>query len=76
LVNMMNWISIEDDIPPDGLVVMCCDVINEFISLGIYVESDECFHMMHVKQMESDSQVTHWMYLPELPEFGTFWSTL
>lgn len=63
-----DWIPLEEDIPPDRLVVLCCDAYNEFISLGLYIESSDCFQMMNVRNMEIDSQVTHWMFLPDLPE--------
>lgn len=65
---MMNWISIIDDLPNDNNLVLCCDVYNDFITFGIYIENENCFELIRVDGVEVDSEITHWMPLPELPK--------
>ena len=65
---MNDWISIEDqELPPVGEVVLVCDEYNSFVSLGRATEDGE-FELMWVSEIEVDSNVTHWMPLPKLPE--------
>ncbi len=64
----MNWISIEDELPPNNKTVLCCDVHTyNLVTLGKYIEDDDCFELMSTEFIEIDSQPTHWMHLPEPP---------
>lgn len=71
----MEWISIEDEFPPEGETVLCADIYNSFVSFGKLImvahpHGDDTyeFELMYNSSMDMDSQVTHWMPLPELPK--------
>ena len=69
---MSEWISVEKDLPYLNEIVLVCDELNEFISLGRLVQSTEDenlgdFEMIWIDKMECDSVPTHWMPLPSLP---------
>lgn len=61
------WISIEDELPPNGKIVLCCDMYNTFVSLGRYWEHEGIFDLLSLDSIEIDTAATHWMWLPTLP---------
>ena len=69
----MKWISMEDEWPENGKVVLCADELNSFVSLGQYRDDDDedYFNLMWIADVEGDTVITHWMPLPPAPERGT-----
>lgn len=65
----MEWISVQDHLPPIGEVILCCDMLNEFVSLGRMTLEDNgefgCFELMWIDEVQLDAHVTHWMLRPE-----------
>ena len=64
----MEWIVAEELIPLGNPIVLVCDRLNDFVTLGRYVEEENTFVVMNLDNIEIDSVITHWMPLPELPE--------
>ena len=67
----MEWVKIEDDLPDNEDIVLVCDKLNEFVSLGRYLEEEDGiyqFELMHIDRVEIDSFITHWMPLPNPPK--------
>lgn len=64
----MQWIDLEYIVPTDDRIILCCDVYNNFISMGRYLEDEEEFLLMNIENVEIDTQITHWMPLPPKPE--------
>ena len=66
---MNNWINVEEYLPQAGELVLCADILNNFISLGKLIDNDDeyCFQLMNIENVEIDSVITHWMELPSLP---------
>lgn len=64
----MNWIKTEDELPDDYQLVICCDIYNEFITFGRYIEKENIFILMNMENVEIDSFPTHWMPTPDLPK--------
>jgi regulator of RNase E activity RraB len=66
---MNNWINVEEYLPEAGELVLCADILNNFISLGKLIDNDDeyCFQLMNIENVEIDSVITHWMELPERP---------
>jgi hypothetical protein len=68
----MEWISVEDELPRIGEIVLVCDVFNDFVTLGrLNVDPEDhdnaLIYTMHIDHVENDSVVTHWMPLPATP---------
>lgn len=59
---MTEWISSYTP-PDDSRLVLCYDEFNTFISLGRYIEEEDCFELMSVMEIEPDTEVTHWMQI-------------
>lgn len=66
---MTEWISVEEELPYPNEVVLVCDQLNAFVSLGKLKEEgqDFSFKLMYIEAMEIDSFVTHWMNFPPPP---------
>lgn len=64
----MEWINMQDEKPPNEITVLCCDIYNYFTSIGMYIESEDEFILMYVEKIQEDTQITHWMPLPEPPK--------
>ena len=66
---MGEWIHVEDKLPNPEEIVLVCDELNNFVSLGRLKDlgDDYCFHVMHIDRIEIDSETTHWMPLPKSP---------
>lgn len=64
----MNWISFNDETPPDNTRILVCDWISGFISFAKYFHEIDRFELMNIEHIEYDSDLTHWMPLPALPE--------
>lgn len=64
----MEWIETAEYVPEDDRIVLVCDAISGFISLARFNEAEHEFTMMHMHEIEQDSQCTHWMCLPEIPK--------
>lgn len=68
---MNEWISLNEWTPYPGQIVLVCDVLNIFVTLGKVIETENEkieFDLMHIDNVEIDSQITHWMPLPKPPE--------
>lgn len=65
----MEWIDVEygDKMPEMLEVVLGCDVYSEIISLARHLGGG-FFELMDIDGIESDTCITHWMPLPELPK--------
>ncbi len=63
-----DWISLEHQLPENNQVVLCCDILNKFVSLGRYLKKEDEFELMFIDKIEIDSVTTHWMPLPEIPK--------
>ena len=62
-----KWISLQEYVPENNRIVLCCDIYENLISIGRYFEEKDEFYMMSIEGIQVDSTVTHWMNLPELP---------
>lgn len=65
---MSKWISFDDYIPEDDRRILVCDNLSGFVSFGKYFEEENRFELMNIEKIEYDSQLTHWMPLPDVPE--------
>jgi uncharacterized protein DUF551 len=63
----MDWIDMDEEYPPVGQIVLCCDAISECVSLGRLTEN-ETFDFLSVEPLEADVEATHWMELPKIPD--------
>jgi len=63
-----TWNSFEDTGSPLGEIVLCCDYVSGFVSLGIQKDM-EFFDIMHLEKIEHDVIATHWMPLPKPPKY-------
>lgn len=66
----MEWINLEQQLPPMNEPVLVCDELNEFVSMGKMIENievtgDVIFEMMYIEHVDADSIITHWMPLPK-----------
>jgi hypothetical protein len=66
----MEWISMNDDLPPLNEIVLCCDAYEGKVTLGKLTEEEgeEQFTMNQMESFGIDSISTHWMSIPTLPE--------
>ena len=64
----MEWIVAEELIPLGNPIILVCDCLNSFVSLGRYMEEDNTFELMNMDNVEIDSVITHWMPLPTPPK--------
>ena len=62
---MNEWIPIDREWPPEGEVVLACDSINQFVSLGRAFAETGVFEWMGIEPMHSDVVCTHWQLMPE-----------
>ena len=63
-----DWISLEHLLPENNQIVLCCDVLNKFVSLGRYLLEKDELELMFIDKVQIDSVITHWMPLPLLPK--------
>lgn len=68
MFRQMEWINLEVKYPIHGEIVLCCDIFNNFVSIGRYDEEEDNFMLMWIDDIEIDSQATHWMPLPAPPK--------
>lgn len=64
---LINWISIEKGIPPFGEIVLFCDSINEFVSLGHAFKNDHGqieFYLNTLLDMQPDTVPDYWAKIP------------
>jgi hypothetical protein len=67
----MNWISVQEKLPPDRLNVLLADashknirhIMSGYRQNGIWRE--RCFYADH--EIHGSIKITHWMELPSLP---------
>lgn len=64
----MNWISLEDDSPPNNVIFLGCDIYNNFVSLCCYDEQEDQIEIISMDNVEIDSLITHWIPIPSLPQ--------
>ena len=64
---MSEWIKTEEQLPHPDDIVLCADIYNSFVTLGRYIEDQDCFFLMNIDNVEVDSYPTHWRPLPNLP---------
>lgn len=64
----MDWIRLEAELPVHNRIVLACDSINQVISIGKYDVEEDCFALMNMENLPEDSNVTHWMPLPNMPD--------
>jgi hypothetical protein len=64
---MSEWISTDSYLPNDQEIVLICDAISGFITLGRFEKEENYFGMMYMEEIENDSYPTHWMPLPNPP---------
>lgn len=64
-----KWINVEDELPPECKVVLVFDEFSTIVSLGkVEADGDDYwFVLMNIEGMYPDTEVTHWMPLPEAP---------
>jgi hypothetical protein len=62
---MTNWISIEDELPPNGELVLIADELSGFVTFGKYDEEIDTMQSMHLEGFEEDMIATHWAVKPE-----------
>jgi hypothetical protein len=67
---MTEWINVDQQRPELGEVVLVCDYLSTFVSLARLSEEDNeyVFELMSIDKIENDSEVTHWMPLPNPPD--------
>lgn len=66
-----EWIDIDQRFPNFNENVLVYDEISNVISLGKLIkdeDNEEVFYMMFLEDVEIDSNVTHWMPLPQPPK--------
>lgn len=69
---MINWMSIKDETPPENEIFLGCDSISGIVSLARWTDKDSeneaCCFMAALDMMEPDTEVTHWLPIPEIPQ--------
>lgn len=65
---MNNWIDLEDDFPEDRELVLFCDALSSTVSVGYYEPDDDSIYVMAIHEIQIDSEPTHWIRWPALPE--------
>jgi uncharacterized protein DUF551 len=63
----MEWISINIVLPNTSEIVLVCDQVSDFVSLGRYLPDLDEFQLMALDKVTSDMAITHWMPLPQPP---------
>lgn len=69
---MSDWINSEHELPLPHQVVLGCDKYSGFVTLCRLVPDPKeddlyLFETMYIDRFEGDSEITHWMQLPEIP---------
>lgn len=60
---MSKWISVKDRLPKDSDDVLICSK-GEIVALGFHSDAHGWVNRTHI----FNSEITHWMLLPELPK--------
>ncbi len=68
----MNWINVEDRLPPDYQEVLYCATFqhgNKELMTGHRAKGDwtHCCMYYSTIRLNAECEVTHWMELPEYP---------
>jgi len=59
----------EDDFPEEGEEFLLGDNISNVVYLGKYCHTRKKMFMFSIEKTEMDSDATHFMKIPKLPEF-------
>jgi len=66
-----KWIELEEEYPPENLVVLCADSVSGCVTIGFHnPENEESFDCVSLNGLEIDFEPTHWMPFPDPPIFN------